>query len=198
MTFAFRHILLAGIPLCLAIPTAAAQPAGNVSECTAPRGFRTEPDGTLVHEATGARFPVSIAGFTRTGQDGYDPSGEYVTVEYHYPLEGASLAARISLVHVEQMSAAEHYVIMKPLARQYFTNIEPLSEGPLPVPDLPEDAVWSGTFSGTREGAPYLFSLTTVNYGYWSARIATAAPEAAEAVARQKLTALITALKAAR
>jgi len=80
-----------------------AQTASAAAEATAPAGFRLDPDGTLVHEGSGTRFPHSLAGFTRVAEQGYDPSGQYVSVEYRSPVHGSMIVARISLVHIEQM-----------------------------------------------------------------------------------------------
>src|SRR3546814_13310188 len=88
------------------------------------------------------------------------------------------------------MSVKEHYTIMKWLARSYFDESTPLSEGPVVLPDMPKDAVWRGRFRGSREGVPYEFSLTTVDLGYWGARVATADPEADHGEAEQRLDAL--------
>jgi hypothetical protein len=174
----------------------AAQTVPVAAEATAPAGFRLDSDGTLVHEGSGARFPRTLAGFTRVAEQGYDPSGQYVSVEYRSPVRGSTIVARISLVHIEQMSAKEHYTIMKWLARGYFDESTPLSEGPVALPDMPKDAVWRGRFRGVREGVPFEFSLTTVDLGYWGARVATAYPEADQGEAEQRLDTLISGLRA--
>lgn len=96
---------------------AAAQSAPATAEATASAGFRLDSDGTLVHEGSGARFPHMLAGFTRVAEQGYDPSGQYVSVEYRSPVHASTIVARISLVHIEQMSAKDHYAIMEWLAR---------------------------------------------------------------------------------
>lgn len=174
----------------------AAQTEQAAAEATVPSGFRLDPDGTLVHEESGARFPHMLAGFTRVAERGYDPSGQYVSVEYHAPLRGSTIVARISLVHIEQMSAKEHYTIMKGQARRYFDASAPVSEGPVVLPDMPKDSAWRGRFRGVREGVPFEFSLTTVDLGYWDARVATAYPEADHSEAEQRLDVLISGLRA--
>ncbi|GLI98215.1 hypothetical protein [Sphingobium sp. BS19] len=187
--------LVLSVLLGLSIHTAA-QSAPAAAEATAPAGFRLDSDGTLVHVGSGARFPHVLAGFTRVAEQGYDPSGQYVSVEYRSPVHGSTIVARISLVHIEQMSAKEHYTIMKWLARSYFDESTPLSEGPVVLPDMPKDAVWRGRFRGSREGVPFEFSLTTVDLGYWGARVATAYPEADQGEAEQRLDTLISGLRA--
>ncbi|OAN53358.1 hypothetical protein [Sphingobium sp. TCM1] len=174
----------------------AAQAAPAAARATVPAGFRLDPDGTLVHEGSGTRFPHILAGFTRVAEQGYDPSGQYVSVEYHSPVHGAAIVARISLVHIEQMSAKEHYTIMKGQVRGYFDESTPLTEGQVVLPDVPEDSVWRGRFRGVREGVRFEFSLTTVDLGYWGARVATAYPEADHVEAEQRLDALIGRLRA--
>ncbi|AMK22897.1 hypothetical protein [Rhizorhapis sp. SPR117] len=190
-------LLALGLSALLAFPVSApARTASAAAEATTPTGFRLDPDGTLVHEGSGTRFPRTLAGFTRVTEQGYDPSGQYVSVEYRAPARDSTIVVRISLVHIEQMSARDHYEIMKWLARRYFDESTPVSEGPVLLPDMPEDSVWRGRFRGNRQGRPFEFSLTTVDLGYWGARIATAYPEAGHIEAEQRLDAFIHGLRA--
>lgn len=189
------HGIAALAATCAALPAAAQTPVAPGPAASA-EGFRLDRTGTLVHKASGVPFPRTLAGFTRTGSLGSDPSGQYVTVEYRRTLRSADIVARISLVHIEKMSAAEHYVIMKPLAKGYFDKIEPISEGPIKVAGLKPGQAWRGTFRGNRNGIPFAFSLTTVDLGYWGARVATAYAQADRREAGPRLDRLIAALGA--
>lgn len=174
---------------------ASAQDAYADVAAVAPTGFHLDGHGDLVHDASGARFPQRFAGFVRTGEASGDPSGEAVMIEYRFPSEAEVIGARIAIVHIEQMSAADHYAIMRPMARAYFSDIHPLSEGPVNIPGAPNGSVWRGSFQGTRDKVPYEFNLTTVDLGYWSARVATAYPRSGRSEAILRLNALIGELR---
>src|SRR5690606_20888077 len=56
----------------------------------------------------------------------------------------------------------------------------------------------SGTFSGLRDGQPWHFSLTTVDYGYWSGRMTAAYPESQADEAEKHLDALLARIRLQR
>src|SRR3546814_6181800 len=78
--------------------------------------FSLESDGTtLVHVASGLRFPAEFAGYTRLRERAFDPGGEYIAVGYDRPLGTGSdrIVVRIAVVHLEDMSAHDHFEIMR-------------------------------------------------------------------------------------
>lgn len=187
---AFRKMTLAA---AAAAAVATLQPA-FASGGKAPDGFKLSADGTtLAHELSGFTFPKQVGHFTRSGETSFDPSGQYIAVHYEYaPRAGEPVLLRISLVNIEGMTAAEHYAAMKPQAQRYFSAVSVLSEGPT---RSSQDAVpaYRGTFSGSRTGTPWEFSLTTLDFGNWGARVVTAYPKAVASKARPALDGFIAA-----
>ncbi len=172
-----------------------AQPGAAAASPSAPDGFHRADGDVLVHDASGTRFPATLAGFSRVKQWSSDPKGESILIEYRRSLTSGTMTARISLVHIEQMPASDHYAIMKPMAESYFHDIHPLSEGPVAIDGAPYGTVWRGEFTGTRDGTGYRFSMTTVDLGFWDARLVTAAPLAAGPDALHQLDRLIAELR---
>src|SRR3546814_4661683 len=67
--------------------------------------FSLESDGTtLVHVASGLRFPAEFAGYTRLRERAFDPGGEYIAVGYDRPLGTGSdrIVVRIAVVRSEE------------------------------------------------------------------------------------------------
>lgn len=194
LKFAVAPIVLLGMSLSSALGAATAPVAIASSAGSVPDGFSLAADGTtLVHVASGFRFPARLAGFTRLKEQAFDPSGHYVAIGYDRPLGGSAdhVVVRIALVHIRDMSAHDHYTIMKSAAMAHFSAPAVLSEGPVPFPADPQLSAWRGIFTGTRNGQPWRFSLTTVDYGYWSGRLTAAYPQSRAAEAEQDLAALI-------
>src|SRR3546814_20906031 len=75
-------------------------PAAETAQAEIPDGFSLESDGTtLVHVASGLRFPAEFAGYTRLRERAFDPGGEYIPVGYDRPLGTGSdrIALRIAV-----------------------------------------------------------------------------------------------------
>ncbi|MFK4874560.1 hypothetical protein [Novosphingobium sp. ZW T3_23] len=190
-------LLLAGTApaAAQAVPPAASEAAGEV-----PEGFTLDRDGTtLIHTASGLRFPAEFEGFKRLKERTFDPSGEYVAIGYDRPLGAGSDAAssknrivvRMAIVHIDEMPARDHYMIMRQAAMAHFAAPSIVSEGPARIPTNPRLDAYRGTFSGYSDNQPWLFSLTTVNYGYWSGRMTAAYPKAQSAEAEKYLGLLL-------
>lgn len=192
-------LALLGLSLAAASPSEsiAAPTAAAVAGSEVPEGFKLASDGTtLVHIASGLRFPATFKGFTRLKEKAFDPSGEYVAIGYDHPLSGNDhLIVRIAVVHIDQMSARDHYTIMRQAAMSHFSAASVLSEGPTVVPTNPSLDAYRGIFSGFRDGVPWRFSLTTANYGYWSGRLTAAYPERDATQAEQSLDALLAEIR---
>ncbi len=195
--------LLAALGLLPASPALASAPAPSVETASVeiPDGFILAQDGTtLVHTASGLRFPMEFAGFKRLRERALDPGGEYIAIGYNRPLGSGSdsIVVRIAVVHIEEMSARDHFSIMQQRAISYFSAPSLLSEGPTKIPTQPRLDAYRGTFSGLRDGQPWLFSLTTVDYGYWSGRMTAAYPESRAAEAEKHLAALLAGIRLQR
>lgn len=186
--------MVAGIVLGAGTPAAARPDAA--ANFTAPAGFRLAKDGTLIHEKSKTRFPLLFEGFARTNNYAFDPGGKNVAVVYTYSVGPQMVEARIALVHILMMSAHEHYAALSPAVGGYFqdmafTGVRPIGDGAVSLPGLAPDAAWQGRFRALRKGQPYLLSLTTVDFGYWSARITAAYPQARAAEAQARIVRLI-------
>src|SRR3546814_13000980 len=85
------------------------------------------------------------------------------------------------------MSAHDHFEIMRQSTMSHFSAPTLLSQGPTKIPNQRRLDAYRGTFIGTRENQPWNFSLTTVNYGYWSGRMTAAYHESPAAEAPKQL-----------
>lgn len=191
---------LAFYSLLLATPSIAAEqpPVANASTLEIPHGFVLAADETtLVHAASGLRFPAEFAGFTRLRERAFDPGGEYIAVGYDRPLGTGSdrIVVRIAVVHIEDMSAHDHYEIMRQSTMSHFSAPTLLSQGPTKIPNQRRLDAYRGTFTGMRDDQPWNFSLTTVNYGYWSGRMTAAYPASQAAEAQKQLGTLLAAIR---
>ena len=196
-------ILAAPLALLLAsiAPAAAVAQVGPVAAAPSeiPEGFTLAADGTtLVHTASGLHFPAEFEGFKRLNEKTFDPSGEYVAIGYDRPLGTGKdhIVVRMAIVHIDQMSARDHYMIMRQAAMAHFAAPSIASEGPAKIPTNRKLDAYRGTFSGYRDNQPWLFSLTTVNYGYWSGRMTAAFPQAQSAEAEKYLGLLLGEVRA--
>ena len=64
----------------------------------------------LVDPASGMRFPARVGSAVRLASDPTDVQDGYTIVRYRVPIrEGGSAVVRIGIVHIEQMTAREHY-----------------------------------------------------------------------------------------
>src|SRR3546814_18849452 len=89
------------------------------------------------HVASGLRFPAEFAGYTRLRERAFDPGGEYIAVGYDRPLGTGSdrIVVRIAVVHLEDMSAHDHFEIMRQSTMSHFSAPTLLSPGPTKIPN---------------------------------------------------------------
>ncbi|MES1972906.1 MAG: hypothetical protein V4472_10645 [Pseudomonadota bacterium] len=99
------------------------------------------------------------------------------------------------MVHIRDMPARAHYAIMRRAVMAHFSAPTLRSEGPVKIPTQPKLHAFRGDFIGIREGQPWHFSLTTVNYGYWSGRMTVAYPQNQAIEAESHLTALLAGIR---
>lgn len=200
---ASSHVPIALLCFLLAAPAAAQSPqtapAAAPVASGVPEGFAFAPDGTtLVHVASGLRFPANFKGFRRLNEQANDPSGQYVAISYAHPLRGSkeNVVVRFAVVQIEDMSARDHYQIMRQAAMSHFSAPTIVTEGPVKIPTDPSLDAYRGTFSGLRDNQPWRFSLTTVDYGPWSGRMTAAYPQANAAEAERYLGVLLSEVRA--
>ena len=169
------------IPMAALLLATVATAAGAACLDTIPTGFKCRGNDTLVHEASGTVFPKELAGFTRFYEQPFDLTGHDVTIAYSQQLDGKPVIARVALIHIEAMTPKEHYLGMKSLIGQYFgslkfTDLKPAGEGPFDPPGMKPGSGYQGRFAAIADGVPYELSLSTVSFGYWSARLTAAYP----------------------
>jgi hypothetical protein len=197
-----RFALAALASLATMTVASAIVPAAAVAKptFTPPEGFRLEKDGTLIHEASGTRFPLLFDGFTRTSNVALDPDGKNVSVVYTYGSGKQMVEARIALVKIMDVTAHEHYVALAPIVGRYFdamrfTAVKPLGDGPITIEGVKPDHAWQGRFSALRQRTPYTLSLTTISRSHWDGRITAAYPTAAAPVAQSRILQLVTDIR---
>ncbi|RVT94306.1 hypothetical protein [Sphingomonas crocodyli] len=157
-----------------------------------PTGFKCRGNDNLIHEASGTVFPKKLAGFTRFYEQPFDLVGHDVTIAYGRDLNGTPIVARVALIHIEAMTPKEHYLGMKSLIGQYFgalkfSDLKPAGEGPFDPPGMKAGSGYQGRFTAVADGQPYELSLSTVSFGYWSARLTAAYPSEGAAATRAQI-----------
>ncbi len=182
------------------VPLSERQPRMAKEPVAVPRGFVARGGSLLIHKASGTVFPPALAGFTRTSVEPFDARGHDVAVSYRYLSKGEPVVARVALLHVEMLSARDHFVSMKPLVGTYFrslsfSNIRPTDEGPVRLEDMKKGSGYQGHFSALLGREPYELSLTTVNFGYWDVRLTAAYPTRQAGEARKHIVALVASLR---
>ncbi|TZG28640.1 hypothetical protein FYJ91_00350 [Sphingomonas montanisoli] len=185
----FRTKLIPAVALALATIPAV---AGAACVDAIPTGFVCRGNDVLVHEASGTAFPKQLAGFTRFYEQPIDLTGHDVTIAYGRDLKGTAIVARVALIHIEAMTPKEHYLGMKSLIGQYFgalkfSDLKPSGEGPFDPPGMKPGSGYQGRFSAVADGVPYELSLSTVSFGYWSARLTAAYPTDGAATTRASI-----------
>lgn len=184
--------ILAGL-IVIGAPAAA-------KKADAPIGFSLKAHGTLQHKASGTRFPMQIAGFTRSAERAYDLTGKDAAVAYREKINGEDVVARIALLQIAGMTPKEHYLGMQALVGQYFqgmsfTDVAPRGEGPFDPPGLTPGSGYQGRFSAKLNGVPYELSLSTVKLGKWDVRLTAAYPAASAGQAQADVLTLAAGLQ---
>lgn len=185
-----------GLRMALALGVAAiCQPVSAGAPPAAPIGYKAKADGTLVHKASGTRFPDHFGGFTRFSSSSYDVKGHDAVISYHEQVGGKPVVARIALIHIVGMTPKEHFLGLKTMVGSYFqdlafSHVQPQGEGPFILPGDGKLIGYQGRFRAMQGRVPYELSLTTVNFGYWSARLTAAYPRSAAVQAQEDIRAL--------
>ena len=186
------------LPFCLGLALSTA-PASAQKQGAGP-GFTLSKNGTLIHRASRTQFPAAVAGFTRMRSNALDDKGREVSVSYVQNLGGKAVIARVALIHMEKLSAKEHVLGLKPFVGTFFTdlklrNIQPHSEGPIEIQGLKPGSAYQARLRAQVGRIPYEVSLTSVNLGYWDARLTAAYPRAVARQSQARITELVTELR---
>ncbi|QJB70509.1 hypothetical protein [Parasphingorhabdus halotolerans] len=150
---------------------------------------------SIVHKDSGFVFPAEIAGFTRQCEMTTDFSGNNFEIGYVRTVDDHEIDVRIVVVHLEDLDAKNHYIIIKPDLLSRYSSASVLSEGDYFVSGRPDIAAYQGIFDGDKDSIPWHFSLTAMDYGYWDARLVASYPQEIDADAQEALMELITAFQ---
>lgn len=166
----------------------------------APDGFHLEKDGTLIHNASGTRFPLVLDGFARTTNYATDPDGKNISVSYSYKIGRNVVEVRIALVKIMDVTAHEHFVALAPIVGKYFdsarfTKVTPLEDGAIAIEGVKPDHAWQGHFSALSKRTPYTLSLTTISRDHWDGRITAAYPTAIAPQAQTQILKLVSDIR---
>jgi|GEM_PF-1131363 len=162
--------------------TAAGGTAKTCPANTALPGFRIAKED-IVHEATGMVFPARVGNAVREASRPGDVEGELALVRYRVPIpEGGEARVAIGLVHLEGMTAAQHYAAFRGPIMRRIADATVRHEGPFQIVGA-SDARY-GLFAGKDQAS----GLITADFGYWSARLITAYPVAQLDAAQMAIT----------
>lgn len=171
---------------------------GSGAAAEAPQRTFLSADGgkALVHVESGTKLPAKLAGFTRIGERKFDGGGEYVGVAYKRDLPGAgAVVLTIAIVHIQDMTAAQHFIIAKPMVLKGLTDVTTLSEGAYDRPGKGMDG-YQGLYNARNEGKPVSVGLWTVQRGYWSLRGRAEFPQDKQAESRAAIDGFVDAFTA--
>ncbi|MFK7841878.1 MAG: hypothetical protein AB8B54_06415 [Sphingorhabdus sp.] len=151
--------------------------------------------GSIIHKDSGFIFPATIEGFRRECEMMADFTGNNFEIGYSRDFDDHEIQLKIVIVHLEQLTAEAHYQIMKPDMLSHYSSSAPLSEGDYFVSGRPDIDAYQGIFDGDKDGVPWHFSVTALDYGYWDARLTASYPQEIDAVAQEAIMKLITAFQ---
>ncbi len=188
------YLSLALLALPLASSPAAAECVKGAGPLFDPFAPYKEP-GSIIHKESGFVFPASVSGFRRECEMTTDFSGNNFEIGYLRDVEGHEIEVKIAMVHLEQLNAQDHYRIVKPDILSQYSNPAVVSEGDYFVSGRPDIVAYQGIFDGDRDGVPWHFSVTALDYGYWDARLTASYPQEIDAAAQAAIMELITAFQ---
>ncbi|MEH6789238.1 hypothetical protein [Parasphingorhabdus sp.] len=151
--------------------------------------------GAIVHKDSGFVFPATIAGFQRECEMTTDFTGNNFEIGYRREVEDHPISIKIVIVHLEQLKAEDHYQIIKPDVMSHYSSAATVSEGDYFISGRPDIPAYQGIFDGDRDGVPWHFSLTAMDYGYWDARLVASYPQEIDAAAQTAIMELIAAFQ---
>lgn len=185
---------VAGLALTFASSPAAAECVMGSAPLFDPFAPYKDP-GSIIHKESGFVFPAAIAGFSRECEMTTDFSGNNFEIGYLRDFEDHEIEVKITVVHLEQLNAEDHYLIVKPSILSRYSNPSTVSEGDYFVSGRPDIIAYQGIFDGDKGGVPWHFSVTTLDYGYWDARLTASYPQEIDAAAQEAIMELITAFQ---
>lgn len=189
-----RMFLIAAGLVCFASSPAAAECMASSESMSDP--FVSYKGGSaIVHKDSGFVFPAEIAGFRRECEMTTDFSGNNFEIRYLKDIDANAVDVKISVVHLEELTARDHYLIVKPDVMSHYSSASTISEGDYFVSGRSDLDAYQGIFDGAFESTPWHFSLTAIDYGYWDARLTASYPQEIDEMAQEGLLELITAFQ---
>jgi hypothetical protein len=183
---------LAGLASAAALAlTLASSPAA--AECVI--GSAPLFDPFAPHKESGFIFPASIAGFRRECEMTTDFSGNNFEIGYLRDFEDHEIEIKIAIIHLEELNAEDHYKIVRPDILSHYASATSLSEGDYFVSGRPDISAYQGIFDGDKDGVPWHFSVTALDYGYWDARLTASYPQEIDVAAQEAIMELIEAFQ---
>ncbi|WP_417613505.1 hypothetical protein [Parasphingorhabdus sp.] len=188
------YATIAGLTLSLASGPARAECVLNSAQLYDPFTPYKEA-GSIIHKDSGFVFPATIAGFRRECEMTTDFSGNNFEIGYLRDYQDHEIEIKIAIVHLVELNAEDHYKIVKPDLLFHYSNPAVIAEGDYFVSGRPDIAAYQGVFDGDKDGVPWHFSVTTLDYGYWDARLIASYPQEIDAPAQEAIMELITAFQ---
>jgi hypothetical protein len=185
---------LAVLALTLASGPAAAECVKGAGPLFDPFAPYKEP-GSIIHKESGFVFPASVSGFRRECEMTTDFSGNNFEIGYLRDVEDHQIQVKITMVHLEQLNAQDHYRIVKPDILSQYSNPAVVFEGDYFVSGRPDIVAYQGIFDGDKESVPWHFSVTALDYGYWDARLTASYPQEIDSAAQEAIMDLIKAFQ---
>ncbi len=180
--------------LALTCSPAAAECVNGAEPLFDPFTAYKEP-GSIIHKESSFVFPAAIEGFRRECEMTTDFSGNNFEIGYVRDVDDHEIEVKISIIHLEQLNAQDHYLIVKPDILSGYSNPAVVFEGDYFVSGRPDIVAYQGIFDGDKDGIPWHFSVTALDYGFWDARLTASYPQEIDAAAQEAIMELIKAFQ---
>ncbi|WP_109354448.1 hypothetical protein [Sphingorhabdus sp. EL138] len=149
----------------------------------------------IVHKDSGFVFPSEVSGFRRLCEMTTDFSGDNFQIRYERMIGEQLVAVDIAVVHLEDLTARDHYRIIKPSVMSHYASASVESEGDYFVSGREDLSAYQGIFDGQKDNVPWHVSLTAIDYGYWDARLIASYPHQLDIPAQEALMELVAAFQ---
>lgn len=151
--------------------------------------------GAIIHKDSGFIFPATVAGFRRQCEMTSDFTGNNFEIGYLRDIEGHQIEVKIVIIHLAGLDAKDHYKIIRPDLLSQYSSAAAISEGDYFVSGRPDIPAYQGIFDGEKDGVPWHFSMTALDYGYWDARLLASYPQEIDRGAQEAIMELIAAFQ---
>jgi len=189
-----RSLLIGAGLICFASAPAAAECVVGSEELFDP--FAPYKGGSaIVHKDSNFIFPAETAGFRRLCEMTADFSGESFQIRYERMIGEQLVSVDIAVVHLEDLTARDHYQIIKPSVMSHCSSASIESERDYFISGRDDLDAYQGIFDGQKDDVPWHVSLTAIDYGYWDARLIASYPHELDVPAQEALMELVNAFQ---